>query len=193
MIYGDSNSFRPDGAKKSWPGILQRKSRSHLRVFNESCDGRTIGRDSCQYNGLADIRFRLKAYKFLDYIMIMLGTNDFKAKYGPATPSEIIKDIGNLIDIVESYGGNIKPILLTPPPMGIVITGQLAGAHSKVKHLAAECRELAIKRCVPLVDIYSILHIPADFEDDMIHINSIGRLKVANAAWSEILVQSTSQ
>ena len=191
MVYGDSNSFRPGGGKKSWPGILQNKKRSLLRVFNESCDGRTIGHDTGQYNGFADIRFRLDAYTSLDYIIIMLGTNDLKVEYGPPTPLEIIQDLGNLIDVVESYGGNTKPILLTPPPMGTITTGQLAGAHSKVKHLAAEYRKLAIKRCITLVDTYSILHIAADFEDDMIHINSIGRQKVANAVWSEISIQST--
>ena len=191
MVYGDSNSFRPGGGRKSWPGILQNKNRSLLKVFNESCDGRTIGHDTGQYNGLADIRFRLDAYTSLDYIMIMLGTNDLKVEYGPPTPLEIIQDVGNLMDVVETYGGNIKPILLTPPPMGMVTTGQLAGGHSKVKHLAAEFRNLAIKRGIPLVDIYSTLHVAEDLEDDMIHINSTGRQKVANAVWSEISARST--
>ena len=193
MVYGDSNSFRPGGGEKSWPGILQNKNRSHLRIFNESCDGRTIGHDTGQYNGLADIRLRLKAYKSLDYIIIMLGTNDLKVLYGSPTPLKIIQDMGNVIDVVESYGGNIKPILLTPPPVGIVTTGQLAGAHSKVKQLAAEYRRLARNLDIPLVDIYSILRITTDLEDDMIHINSKGRQKIANAVWSEIFIQSTPQ
>jgi len=193
MVYGDSNSFRPGGGKKSWPGILQKINRSHFRVFNESCDGRTIGHDSGQYNALADIQYRLDAYSSLDYIIIMLGTNDLKVEYGPPSPLEIIKDMENLIDVVKSHGGNAKPILLTPPPMGMITTGQLAGAHSKVEHLVAEYRKLAYKRSIPLVDVYSILSLSADFENDMIHINGTGRQKIANTVWSEILIQQTSQ
>jgi len=193
MVYGDSNSFRPDGAEKPWPGILQNKNRSHLRVFNESCDGRTISHDTGQYNGLVYIKHCLNAYKSLDYIIFMLGTNDLKIKYGPATPQKIIRDMRNLIAVVESHGGDIKPILLTPPPMGVVTYGQLANAHFRVKQLAAEYRKLAFELGIPLVDIYSTLGITTDMEDDMIHINFIGRQKVADAVWSEIFIQSTPQ
>ena len=193
LVFGDSNSFRPDGAEKSWPSILQNKNRSYLRVFNESCDGRTIGHDTGQYNGIAHILHRLNAYKSLDYIIFMLGTNDLKIKYGPATPQKIIRDMRNLIIAVASHGGDIKPILLTPPPMGVVTSGQLANAHSRVKQLAAEYRKLAFELGIPLVDIYSNLHITTDLEDDMIHINSKGRRKIADAVWSEIFIQSTPQ
>jgi lysophospholipase L1-like esterase len=82
MVYGDSNSFRPGGGKKSWPGILQNRNRPHLKVFNESLDGRTTGHDTGPYNGLSDIRFKLDAYASLDYIIIMLGTNDLKSNTG---------------------------------------------------------------------------------------------------------------
>lgn len=193
MVYGDSNSFRPGGGRRSWPGILQNKNRFHLKVINESCDGRTVGHDTRQYNGLADIRFRLDEYTSLDYIIIMLGTNDLKVEYGPPTPLEIIQDIGRLIGVVASYGGNIEPVLLTPPPMGMMTTGQLSGAHSRVRQLAAECRKLAYKRSIPLVDVYSILNLSDDFEKDMIHINATGRKKIANTVWSEILAQPTFQ
>lgn len=193
MVYGDSNSFRPDGAEKSWPTILQNKNRSHLRVFNESCDGRTISHDTGQYNGLVYIKHRLNAYKSLDCIIFMLGTNDLKIKYGPTTPQKIIRDMRSLIAAVESHGGAIRPILLTPPPMGVVTSGQLANAHYRVEDLAVEIRKLAIELVIPLVDIYSTLGITTDMEDDMIHINSKGRQKVADAVWSEIFIQSTPQ
>ena len=193
MVYGDSNSFRPDGAEKSWPGILQNKNRSHLRVFNESCDGRTVSYDTGQYNSATCIKHRLNAYKSLDYIIFMLGTNDLKIKYGLSTPKNTIRDMRNLIIAVASHRGDIKPILLTPPPMGIVTSGQLANAHSRVKQLAAEYRKLAFELGIPLVDIYSTLCIITDLENDMIHINSKGRQKIADAVWSEIFIQSTPQ
>jgi len=193
MVYGDSNSFRPDGTEKSWPGILQDKNRSYLKVFNESRDGRTIGRDTGQYKGLSDIKHHLNANKFLDYVIFMLGTNDLKIKYGPATPQRIIRDMRNLIATVKSHGGDVKPILLTPTPMGIVSAGQLANAHSRAKQLAVGYRKLAFELDIPLVDIYSTLSIDTDLEDDMIHINSNGRQKVAHAVWSEIFIQVIPQ
>ena len=118
-------------------------------------------------------------------------TNEYA--FWVTTPQKIIRDMRNLIAAVESHGGDIRPILLTPPPMGIVTSGQLANAHSRVKQLAAEYRKLALELGIPLVDIYSTLGITTDIEDDMIHINSKGRQEVADAVWSEIFIQSTRQ
>jgi len=52
MVFGDSNSFRPDGRKMCWPALLENKGSLHLRVFNESCDGRTTKYDNGERNGL---------------------------------------------------------------------------------------------------------------------------------------------
>lgn len=186
LVYGDSNSNRRGSDRKSWPSLLQNKNRTYLRIINESRDGRTVGHDTGQYNGITDIQRRIDAYNSIDCLIIMLGTNDLKCEYGSPDPMQIKQDMGRLLDVTESYDGNIKPVLLTPPPMGIMTTGHLAGAHLRVRHLASEYRELAFKRGTPLIDIYSLLDIATDLDDDMIHINATGRQKIANAVWSEL-------
>lgn len=194
LVYGDSNSNRRGIDSKSWPSLLQNNNRAYLRIINESRDGRTVGRDTGQYNGLTDIRCRLDAYKsIIDWIVVMLGTNDLKSEYGSPEPTLIKKDMAKLLDIIESYDGTIKPVLLTPPPMGVMNRGHLAGAHVRVKHLASEYRDLALKRGTPFIDIYSLLDTASDLEPDMIHINATGRQKIANAVWSDLSLRLAFQ
>jgi len=76
MVFGDSNAYRPGSKKKSWPKLLEAKDPRCLNVFNESCEGRTTGYDTGECNGLSVIAEKLTAHKPLDYVVVVLGTND---------------------------------------------------------------------------------------------------------------------
>jgi GDSL-like lipase/acylhydrolase family protein len=102
MIIGDSNSFRPERSNISWPKLLEDKDPLHLNIFNESCDGRTTRYDNGEYNGFNVIRKKLTAHAPLGYVVIMLGTNDVKNKYGPPSPAE--ECISPVIDDLKKCG-----------------------------------------------------------------------------------------
>jgi lysophospholipase L1-like esterase len=89
MVFGDSNAFRPGGGHTCWPALLEDKDSDHLNVFNESCKGRTTQYDTGERNGLGVIRDKLAAYTPLDYVIVMLGTNDVKSQYGPPRAADI--------------------------------------------------------------------------------------------------------
>ncbi|MDB4442849.1 GDSL-type esterase/lipase family protein, partial [bacterium] len=170
MVFGDSNSFRPEQSETSWPKLLKDKDPHHLNVFNESYDGRTTRYDLGERNGLSVIGKKLTAQTPLDYVFVMLGTNDVKSKYGPPSTTEIVDGMRQILDIIETRGFGAKPILLTLPPIGNVISGDLAGAQFRIPPVVAEYRLLSINLDIRLIDIHSILDIRTDLESDMIHL-----------------------
>jgi len=181
MVFGDSNSFRPGHDKESWPKLFEDKDPLHFNIFNESYDGRTTRYDSGECNGLGVINKKLIAHAPLDFVVVMLGTNDVKNKYGPPSPAEIADGMSRILEIIENHGGGAKPILLTPPPLGNLTSGGLADAQPRIPSVVDEYRRLSINRDVRLIDIYSILEVSTDLESDMIHLSAVGRQKVANA------------
>jgi lysophospholipase L1-like esterase len=184
MVFGDSNAYRPGNSKKSWPKLLEAKDPLHFIVFNESCDGRTTRYDIGECNGLSVIAEKLAVYKPLDYVVVLLGTNDVKNKYGPPNSAEIAEGMSRIFEIIKNQTDGTKPILLTPPPLGNVNSGELAGAQPRIPSVAVEYRQLSKNRNVPLIDIYSILEVNTDLEADMIHLNAVGRKKIAKTMWA---------
>jgi lysophospholipase L1-like esterase len=184
LVFGDSNSFRPVGGDTCWPALLMDKDPIHLDVFNESYDGRTTKYDTGERNGLGIIGSKLACYSSLDYVIVMLGTNDAKSQYGPPRVTDIADGMGQILDLIKRQGNGVEPILVTPPPMGSVTSGDLAGAQLRVASVVAEYRLLAMKRDIRLVDVYRLLDCRIDLESDSIHLNTTGRRKVADAVWS---------
>ena len=172
MVFGDSNSYRPGRSNTSWPN-----------VFNESCDGRTTKFDSGERYGLSIIAEKLIVHTPLDYVVIMLGTNDVKNKYGPPQPTEIAEGMHLILDIIENQGCGAKPILLTPPPIGNVTSGDFSDAKYRISPVAAEYRLLAKKLDIWLIDIHCILKTSTHLESDMVHVNTAGRKKIADTLW----------
>ncbi len=186
MIFGDSNAYRPANNTKTWPKLLEAKDPGHLNVINESCDGRTTKYDIGERNGLCVIGEKLALHEPLDYIVVLLGTNDVKNKYGPPRPEETAEGINRIMETIKKHDDRVKPILLTPPPLGNVDSGDLAGAQPRIAPVADEYRQLSKKRNVQLIDIFLLLDVNTDLESDMVHLNASGRKKIANAVWAEL-------
>jgi len=190
LVFGDSNAFHSDGKCACWPSLLKEKDPSKLNVFNESCDGRTTKYDIGECCGLNVIGNKLASHAPLDYVVVMLGTNDMKSIYGSPSASEIADGMRRILDIIDNSDGGAKPILLTPPPMGNVNAGDLAGAQFGTELVAEEYVLLAMNRDTSLVDIHAILDTNTDLESDMIHLNASGKQKVADAVWNNISKES---
>jgi lysophospholipase L1-like esterase len=102
FIYGDSNVWGDnffEGVRipdcKQWPNILQGKLGDGYLVYQEGLPGRIAGdfENEKKYKNGKDTflaTFRTKAP--VDYIFIMLGTNDLQSKYDRSS-SDVISDL----------------------------------------------------------------------------------------------------
>ncbi|MEG9862681.1 MAG: GDSL-type esterase/lipase family protein [Parvularculales bacterium] len=133
-----------------WPQRLQKQTGTSWQVIEEGLPGRTTLHDDpiegCFLNGLAYLPAVLRSHKPIDMILIMLGTNDLKARF-----SVTAFDIGlSLIKIAETIsqseagpGGDAPEMLfICPPP--IIETGCLAE-----KFIGGAAKSQQMQRCIP--------------------------------------------
>lgn len=134
LCYGDSNTHgqMPGGSlldrfvfADRWPGVLQKELGSAWHVIEEGLSGRTTVRDDPiegpEKNGRTYLRPCLMSHAPIDLVIIMLGTNDLKARFNQPA-SEVAMAIGCLVhDIRElSPGPAAHPpeiMVVSPPPM----------------------------------------------------------------------------
>lgn len=130
LCYGDSNTwgfyygtggrFSPE---ERWPNIMQQLG-SNFHVIEEGLNGRTAGHDDPNddypeaRNGRKTLIPCLRSHYPLDLVIIMLGTNDMKAKFS-MTADAIAKDIGILANMAWKdlcfHQGYEPKILLAAP------------------------------------------------------------------------------
>lgn len=134
LCFGDSNTWgsatvpRPDEryfADERWPGVAQADLGPQWRLIEEGLPGRTTVHDDptegAYMNGSTYLLPCLRSHRPLDAVVIMLGTNDLKAKFSvPAY--EIGSGIGVLLGIVERSeagrgAGVPRTLVVCPPPL----------------------------------------------------------------------------
>ena len=89
LCYGDSNThgYNLQGGGRfpkeiRWSGRLQEMLGSEYQVVEEGCNGRTTmyGNVDEWTNGMLYLRPCLYSHRTVDFLIIMLGTNDLKKK-----------------------------------------------------------------------------------------------------------------
>jgi len=132
LCYGDSITwgFNPaDGSRfpfeQRWPGVLQATLGSSYRIIEEGLSGRTVATDSWilpHRDGRAMLSPLLESHAPLDWVIILLGTNDCGPTYH--------RDVGDIAfgcatllwTVQKSYAGpgGAAPqmLLVSPPPFG---------------------------------------------------------------------------
>ncbi len=134
LCFGDSNTHGqvPGGSpldryefSRRWPGVLQRELGSAWHVIEEGLSGRTTVHDDPiegkLKNGRTYLRPCMMSHAPLDLVIIMLGTNDLKARFGQPA-SEVAMGIGCLIHDIRELApgprGHAPEIMVVaPPPM----------------------------------------------------------------------------
>lgn len=121
LCYGDSNTWgrMPDrsgryDAATRWTGQLQDMLGYDFYVIEEGLGGRTTNLDDPDSikNGLTYLIPCLKSHTPLDYIVIMLGTNDFKFRF-KRTAEDVANAIAGMIDTVKSMS-DAKILIVSP-------------------------------------------------------------------------------
>lgn len=134
LCYGDSNTWGSATAERAddryapderWPGVMRRSLGAGWSVIEEGLPGRTTVHpdpiDGAWLAGAAYLPPCLRSHQPLDAVIIMLGTNDLKARFG-VPPGDIAAGVGTLLAILRAAeagpGGSVpKMLVVCPPPI----------------------------------------------------------------------------
>jgi lysophospholipase L1-like esterase len=159
LCYGDSNTWGWNPATQAryarderWPGVLRQALGEGYLVIEEGLNGRTTNWDDPiegYKSGKEYLIPCLETHQPLDLVIIMLGTNDLKARFSlPAC--DIANGARVLVDIVSRSGagpGGSAPqaLLIAPPPLGRLtdLAEMFEGARRKSKQFARHYRRVA--------------------------------------------------
>ena len=179
VVFGDSNSYGTpamagldDWARfapgERWPGVMLAGLVGHdgvgpaVVLVEECLPGRTTVHDDPiegrHKNGLGALPVVLESHRPIDIVVIMLGTNDLKARFA-VTPEDIAQSVEVLVKTVRASqaGPDGKPpkVLVIAPPV-ILETGCLAGLFRggavKSAQLGACFATMATRIGVPLLN-----------------------------------------
>ncbi|MBQ7942846.1 MAG: arylesterase [Lachnospiraceae bacterium] len=127
LCFGDSNTYGyiPTGIGRygediRWTGILQRKLAAEATIVEEGLCGRTTVFQDELRNGRRGVELLpilLESHAPLDFVIVMLGTNDCKKVYG-ASAEVIGKGVEQLIGQVKSISPQSKILLVSPILLG---------------------------------------------------------------------------
>ncbi len=174
LCYGDSITWGYNPANGSrfpfeqrWPGVVQAKLDGSFRVIEEGLNGRTVATESWilpHRDGRAMLAPLLESHAPLDWVIILLGTNDC----GPTLHrdvGEIAFGCATLLWTVQKAfagpnGGVPQMLLIAPPPFGKFSPFMelfYRGGEATGRGLAAAYRTVAEQCGARFLDAASVL------------------------------------
>lgn len=127
LCFGDSNTWGlnpvtgerfPSGIR--WTSRLQEKLGLDFKVIEEGLCGRTtVYEDATRpgLRGIDSIKQILEGNKDIQYVVLMLGTNDCKT-YNRSNPKSIASGINQCLDIILKYVKSQHVLLISPILLG---------------------------------------------------------------------------
>lgn len=190
LAYGDSNTwgavpqpYRGAGGRfgvaERWTGIAAAALGPGVVIREEGLNGRTTCVDDpvegALKNGERYLPVALTTHMPLDAVVIMLGTNDLKARLGmPA--GDIADGAGKLVDLVlrsnaGPEGRAPQVLLVAPAPLGKLtwLTEMFENASEKSQKFATEYQRVADAFGVPFLDGGKVMR---SSDDDGIHLDA---------------------
>lgn len=174
LCFGDSNTwgYNPvDGSRYGfatrWPGRLQKLLGSDkYRIIEEGLNGRTTVHNETERpirSGLDILPVLLEAHRPLDWIVIMLGTNDLKTHF-KSSSEEIAANVGQLCDVVleSEHLKSHRPQLLICAPTSVNESSQqlpqwFLGASNAAHNLPKCIEQESQKRGILFLDVARLL------------------------------------
>jgi lysophospholipase L1-like esterase len=195
LCYGDSNTYGWDSEtggrfppEVRWPGVLAAELGSGWRVVEEGLGGRTTVHDDPlmpHRNGLTYLAPCLCSHAPLDAVVLFLGTNDLKPRFGlPA--GDVARGIGVLIEHVLASGAGPdwrapSVVVLGLPRLGRFDAAdeQFDGVAAKWERLPGLLRRMTEELGVGFVDLGDTT---AYSDVDARHLDRAGHAAVGRAA-----------
>lgn len=164
LVFGDSNSHgtmplaRLGGVDRHppearWPEVMARAL--GVEVVTEGHPGRTTVHDDpidgAHKNGMRALPVALESHRPLDLVIVMLGTNDCKARFG-LRGWDIAASIGKLAQVVQASNagpGGAAPQVMLVAPVPVEEAGVLAemfqGGRVRSRAIAPALRDEATR------------------------------------------------
>lgn len=202
MCFGDSNTYgtppivvrgkseRFDAATR-WPRLMAQAA--GVELIEEGLPGRTTMWEDpvmgAHMNGQLGLKMALESHGPLDVLVLMLGTNDVKARF-TALPTQVQGGISSLLDIAqhpimqERHGG-FEILLIAPPPVleQGPIRHEFFGGAARSGALAPLYAQLAAARDVHFLDAGA--HIAVSPVDG-VHFDAEGHRNLAIAVTAKL-------
>jgi lysophospholipase L1-like esterase len=195
LVYGDSNTWgfipgtgdRYDRGER-WPQVLAEELGEEYEVVSEGLNGRTTVLDDPvegkHRNGESYLLPCLESHKPLDLVIIMLGTNDLKARFGlPAL--DIAQGAGKLVELVQKsatgpMGAAPDILLLAPAPVRVLPMWEemFEGAEEKSELFAEHFGAVAEARGCHFMDTGALISVSSR---DGVHLDASEHLKLGTA------------
>lgn len=178
LCYGDSNTwgYIPGSAARyawhqRWTGVLQHTLGGEFVVIEEGLNSRTTVLDDPTKpfkNGMDYLLPCLDSHAPLDLVILMLGTNDLKHRFGMSA-FDIGANVATLLGLVKQSacscsGGAPKVLLMAPPPVGkLTPVGStnfpeiFRGAEEKSKMLGPIYRKFAQEMGAAFLDTSEVI------------------------------------
>jgi len=173
LCYGDSNTwgYNPENQGRyarheRWTGVLRREIGDGYYVIEEGLNGRTTVWDDPiedYRNGKEYLIPCLRSHMPIDLVVIMLGTNDLKARFS-APACDVAAGAGVLVDIVAKSetgrrAGAPPVLLVTPPPFAALrdFAEMFEGGREKSRLLSNHFRVVAEERGCALLDASEVI------------------------------------
>ncbi len=178
LTFGDSNThgtppiitrgvYARYDAGTRWPTRAAALLGPAWHLVEEGLPGRTTSFNDPvmgdHMNAGVGLRIALNSHGPLDYMTLMLGTNDVKTRFG-ASPEHIVAGIAGLVDMalgpeMAVRHPGLKLLLIAPPPVMELgpLTQEFIGAAAKSKAFAAQLGTYAKARGLGFLDAGTVL------------------------------------
>ena len=189
VCFGDSNTYGFDQATYGrfpkgvrWPGVLAAELGATAEVIEEGLNGRTTIWDVpylAGRNGRSYLLPCLRSHAPVDFLVIMLGTNDTKTIFGRSA-AEIAAGAGALVDDALASccgidGGAPRVLLVAPPSPGEVTERSevwgFGEARAKGERMPGLYRTVASMAGVAFLDASALVGVDPD---DGVHLTPQG-------------------
>lgn len=134
VCFGDSNTwgYNPENGSRydentRWTKLLEKKLGGDYRIIEEGQNGRTIANpDPWEWGtkcGMDQILPILESHMPMEALVIMLGSNDLKSKFGLPAP-DIAGSLQNMLKSVRGHlryylnNPDLKILIIAPPALG---------------------------------------------------------------------------
>ncbi len=199
LCYGDSNTWGniPSSSLRHsrdvrWPAVLQNLLGEDYEVISEGLCGRTLKSEIAppEKNGIAYILPCIRSHELLDWVVIMLGTNDVKDQYN-LSAENIADNLRETISIItneyKNAPHNIKILVICPPEIIVPKQGldpRFKEGIEKFKKLPDLYRKVADETCSLFLNAGDFIQSSVI---DGFHLDADAHLKLAEVVKQKVL------
>lgn len=187
LTIGDSNGTFEHGWVEQLQSLMPKDS-----LYNVSIPGNTIGFDNLGNKNLNTLRnldnylkTTLDRSGHLDYVLILLGTNDSKAVY-KGRKEEVPENVRKLIARIKEYDykgkGVPEIVLISPPPYGPdrILADKYKGGNARVITLVNAYKQIAQDLKCKFINVHAELSDDfMEYSSDGVHLEAEGQRKIA--------------